>query len=87
MKRTALLLAALAEGLKRSGKSLRRAATEPAAKQRINTLLMQTEQDAISDTQPAAARVAECRSAARRRLQRPAAGQRRRRHSTSHNFR
>jgi putative membrane-bound dehydrogenase-like protein len=53
-----LVLTALADGLKRSGKSLRRAATEPAAKQRVNELLMQAEQDAMAEAQSPAARVA-----------------------------
>ena len=51
------VLAAVAGGLKRSGKSLRRAATEPESRARISALLMQAEQDAVSETQPIAARV------------------------------
>ncbi|MBI3879555.1 MAG: HEAT repeat domain-containing protein [Verrucomicrobia bacterium] len=52
------VLAAIADGLKRSGKSLRRATTEPESRQRINALLMQTEQDAMSETQSPSARAA-----------------------------
>ena len=52
------VLAAIADGLKRSGKSLRGAATDPVSRARISALLMQTEQDAVTATQPVAARVA-----------------------------
>jgi putative membrane-bound dehydrogenase-like protein len=52
-----LVLSAIADGLKRSGKSLRRAAIEPESKRRINALLMQAESDAMSETEPAAARM------------------------------
>ena len=51
-----IVLAAIADGLKRSGKSLRGAATE-ASRTRIGALLMQTEQEAMSEKQPIAARV------------------------------